>query len=208
MNHNDFITLVKHPDKVLQADLQDLKELVDRYPSFVQARLLYTKALQVSQSIHFGANLKLASLYSSNKRWLYYYIHPDRKLSAEPYRRESAGISHGDYFDMMENLEREGGDTKQSLKNLAERLKSARALVTGTSENKPVEENGNNSKNKQVAPTESENQETLAKKMIKDKKYPEAIEILRKLNLNNPKKSVYFADQIRFLEKVIENSKK
>jgi len=31
---------------------------------------------------------------------------------------------------------------------------------------------------------------------------------LRALNLNNPKKSVYFADQIRFLEKVIANSKK
>jgi len=26
--------------------------------------------------------------------------------------------------------------------------------------------------------------------------------------MNNPKKSVYFADQIRFLEKVIETSKK
>ena len=107
-----------------------------------------------------------------------------------------------------ENLEREGGDPKQSLKNLAERLKSARALVAGTTVNKPVEENGDNSKNKQVAPSEGENQEVLAKKMIKEKKYSEAIEILRKLNLNNPKKSVYFADQIRFLEKVIENSKK
>ncbi len=208
MNHNDFIKLLKHPENVSPDNLSDLKELVERYPSFVQARLLYTKALQVSQSIHFGANLKLATLYTSNKRWLYYYIHPDRKLTAEPYRRENAGTSHGDYFDMMENLEREGGDPKQSLKNLAERLKSARALVAGTTVNKPVEENGDNSKNKQVAPSEGENQEVLAKKMIKEKKYSEAIEILRKLNLNNPKKSVYFADQIRFLEKVIENSKK
>ncbi len=208
MNHNDFIALVRHPENVSPDNLSDLKELVERYPSFVQARLLYTKALQISQSIHFGANLKLASLYTSNKRWLYYYIHPDRKLSAEPYRRENAGSSHGDYFDMMENLEREGGDTKQSLKNLAERLKSARALVTGTSDNKPKDVSADISKNKHVESSENENQEVLAKKMIKDKKYSEAIAILRKLNLNNPKKSVYFADQIRFLEKVIENSKK
>jgi len=50
--------------------------------------------------------------------------------------------------------------------------------------------------------------ESNAKKLIAERKYKEAIEILRALNLNNPKKSVYFADQIRFLEKVIVNSKK
>jgi len=50
--------------------------------------------------------------------------------------------------------------------------------------------------------------ESNAKKLIIAHKYKDAIEILRALNLNNPKKSVYFADQIRFLEKVIANSKK
>jgi hypothetical protein len=50
--------------------------------------------------------------------------------------------------------------------------------------------------------------ECNAKKLIREHKYMEAIEILKLLNLNNPKKSVYFADQIRFLEKVIVNSKK
>ena len=42
---------------------------------------------------------------------------------------------------------------------------------------------------------------------IRQKKYREAIEILKQLNLINPKKSIYFADQIRFLEKIIANSK-
>ena len=46
------------------------------------------------------------------------------------------------------------------------------------------------------------------KKCIREKKYAEAIEILKKLNLINPKKSIYFADQIRFLEKALVNSKK
>ena len=53
----------------------------------------------------------------------------------------------------------------------------------------------------------SESPELIIKKMIEERKYSEAIEILRSFNLNNPKKSVYFADQIRFLEKVILNSK-
>jgi len=54
---------------------------------------------------------------------------------------------------------------------------------------------------------ELEISEESVKRLIKNRKYTEALEILKKLNLNNPKKSVYFADQIRFLEKVIENLK-
>jgi len=45
--------------------------------------------------------------------------------------------------------------------------------------------------------------ETLAKIYIKQKKYKMALEIIRKLNLLYPEKSRYFADQIRFLEKLI-----
>ena len=41
---------------------------------------------------------------------------------------------------------------------------------------------------------------TLAKIYIKQQRYEKALEIMRKVNLNNPKKSAYFADQIRFLQ--------
>lgn len=49
--------------------------------------------------------------------------------------------------------------------------------------------------------------ETLAKIYIKQKRYDKALEIIRKLYLKNPKKNTYFADQIRFLEKLIINAK-
>lgn len=45
--------------------------------------------------------------------------------------------------------------------------------------------------------------ESLAKIYIKQGRYRRAYEILSDLNLKNPEKSIYFADQLRFLRKVI-----
>jgi len=50
--------------------------------------------------------------------------------------------------------------------------------------------------------------ETLAQIYIKQHKYERALEIIKALNLNNSKKNGYFADQIRFLEKLISINKK
>ncbi len=47
--------------------------------------------------------------------------------------------------------------------------------------------------------------ETLARIYIKQRRYDKALEIIRQLSLNYPKKNVYFADQIRFLEKLVVN---
>ena len=64
-------------------------------------------------------------------------------------------------------------------------------------------------------PTERENEveseyftETLARIYIKPGIYSKALEIIQRLSLQIPKKNAYFADQIRFLEKLIVNSNK
>lgn len=49
--------------------------------------------------------------------------------------------------------------------------------------------------------------ETLAKIYIKQKKYKQALTIIKRLSLNFPKKNAYFADQIHFLEYLIINEK-
>jgi len=50
--------------------------------------------------------------------------------------------------------------------------------------------------------------ETLARIFIKQGRYSKALEIIKRLSLQYPKKNAYFADQIRFLEKLIINSNK
>lgn len=60
------------------------------------------------------------------------------------------------------------------------------------------------------APNESDDSllsESLAKIYIKQRRYSKAYEIISKLSLNFPEKSIYFADQLRFLQKLIINQR-
>lgn len=63
------------------------------------------------------------------------------------------------------------------------------------------------SENETFAPEEGCCTATLARIYIKQGKYERAMEIFTKLHLNNRKKSAYFADQIRFLQKLAINNK-
>ena len=69
-------------------------------------------------------------------------------------------------------------------------------------EKEPEEE-----ENEEILDDESYFTETLAKIYVKQQRYSKALEIIRKLNLKYPKKNAYFADQIRFLGKLIINAK-
>ena len=50
--------------------------------------------------------------------------------------------------------------------------------------------------------------ETLANIYLKQGKYEKALEILKRLYLDYPNKNRYFADQIRFLEKIVKHTKR
>ncbi len=49
--------------------------------------------------------------------------------------------------------------------------------------------------------------ETLAKIYVRQHRYEKALDIIKKLDLKYQKKNAYFADQIRFLERLIINAK-
>ncbi len=60
----------------------------------------------------------------------------------------------------------------------------------------------------QKKPKNDVNTESMARIYMKQGNYSRALEIIKQLNLENPKKNIYFADQIRFLEKLIINNNK
>ena len=219
MTNDEFLSLIRTPEKVNSGHVADLKELITYYPYFSQARILLAKAALEAKNLHATSYVDHAALYCSDRRWLYYYLYPDRKISNELFKMDRVPKYSGNYFDLINTVESDGGDSKQSLKNLAERLKAARAMVTPELVKNVNQSVAHTVKPAQVRvltpdyfPINNEEgdkiSEDYVKKLIRDKKYDEAIVILKKLNLINPKKSIYFADQIRFLEKVIVNSKK
>ncbi|MDD4198168.1 MAG: hypothetical protein PHZ12_02015 [Paludibacter sp.] len=212
--------LIADPEAVEGRQATDLKELADRYPYFYQARLLYLKSLQQSDSIHFESQVGVTALYAADKDWLYFYLYPETRLNKAPDSYQRDARFSGSYFDLLEAAESEGGDTRMSLKKIAENLKVSRAMWVH--ENKQPAEPLPELQTATISPKveipvpdyfkygqlpNDMSLEEKSKLYIKQKKYREAIEILKQLNLINPKKSIYFADQIRFLEKVMANSK-
>lgn len=228
MTKDKFISLIKHPEELTVELLPELKELAEQYPYFANIHLLLAKAMHDSNDIQSEDYIRKASVYSVDKRNLYYLLNPGVNALAQPVKTERDNRFSGNYFDMIEKVESQGGDTKQSLKSLAERLKAARQAMQ---ENQPKEISLNKTQNDDISipvepspkpiriPTPDYFQiserlpinlisEENVKKLIKERKYAEAITILNELNLINPKKSIYFADQIRFLEKILVNIKK
>lgn len=219
MTKEEFLLFVKNPNNIAPENTDNLKEIVTYYPFFAQAQIMYAKSLVVSHSTHANRHLRVATLYSSDKHWLFYYLYPERKPLGETHQHERVARYQGNYFDFLENAGSNESEINLSLKNLAERLKQARQMVLhDNEENNEKKTELNDKKIPKVEfslpdyyanePKNEEISEEQAKKLIGEKKYAEAIKILKKLNLINPKKSVYFADQIQFLEKVLANLKK
>jgi len=227
MTKEIFISLLNNPESFSPEIIAELKEITVQYPYFAQSHLLLAKAMHQTNDFKTEIFLKRAGIYAADRRNLYFMLHPEKAKTAEPLRIERGHQVSGNYFEMIEKVEAQSGDSKQSLKSLAEKLKAAREAISDKQEHrirttKPLENISTTNAIRTVRiPTpdyfqlenqrlEAENRisEDYAKKLIKEKKFDEAIAILNELNLINPKKSVYFADQIRFLEKILVNTKK
>ncbi|MBQ5817059.1 MAG: tetratricopeptide repeat protein, partial [Bacteroidaceae bacterium] len=91
----------------------------------------------------------------------------------------------------------ESGDEKFSLQLLPETAEEPIAKVAAPEHELPETE-----------PETPIFTETLANIYLKQGKYEKALEILKRLYLDYPNKNRYFADQIRFLEKIVKHTKR
>ncbi|MGQ0829735.1 MAG: hypothetical protein ACT4ON_15215 [Bacteroidota bacterium] len=82
MNRTQFISFIDSPDKLSGADAVLLSGLVDNFPYFQTAHLLYAKSLHNQRSIHYNNQLKITAAYATDRKKLHRLItkQPDSEL--------------------------------------------------------------------------------------------------------------------------------
>ena len=236
MNRTDINRYLTNPELVTNASSEELRRLVETYPYCETLHWIYLRALYVADDAMFEEELMLHGMHISNRRLFYNYLTYQDETDLNPTTVLAEGgsqispltsqIPTTDYFALEQNPEQ-----KQTLQQLAAQLKAARLARQANKQDETRDarqetrdgrwemsdlsdrsDGSDLSNNSQLLPLttqhSSEITEEYAKKLIKEQKYLEAIEILRAISLNNPKKSANFALQIKFLETIINNHNK
>lgn len=253
MKAADLYQLIEDPSLLTKETLPQLKQIVDEYPYFHIARILYLKNLAVLNDIRFAAELRKMAVYIPDRKKLFTWIEGERygmylktasgqeaetadtfslidafladresegeqqatdsallfqpsassdyiywslTKDSEPEEEASVKLQHHDLIDsFIKNDEQRapGSGLSMNLKSEGEEL--APPLMREEEQARSLED-------------DSYFTETLAHIYVKQKRYEKALQIIKNLYLNYPEKNAYFADQIRFLEKLIINSKK
>ena len=224
---------IQHPEHLDAATVQELEQLVGRHPSFQPARLLYLLGLFQLQDERFGAELRKAALFLPDRRKLFEFFDSDyfqaksKESAATP---SSAPVATNPAADRTQSLidtflnqlpespqprHNHPADASVDYMSYLIQLEDA-APVENLDKQEDDEDTLSHQDEPTAPPTPNVQQidrsdtyftETLARIYIKQGKYAKAIEIIRRISLIYPKKNRYFADQIRFLEKLIVNER-
>jgi len=285
MKTDDIRQWINDPSQLNRESMLQLKSVMEEYPCFTIARMLYLKSLLNLNDLHFSASLIKTAVSVPDRRRLYYFIEgknlPERLENPQAAPLESGGFSLIDRFlqgstpsmaPIKEEAETFSYATPEtpavSELHVAESpvekpavaespVKPEEGFVLNYAEflsmqpesepSEPVqpmngqelidqflESSANNDAKIRLKPTtdkavdeasieevaaleqmvssfnlpEDSFTDTLARIYLKQKRYDRALEIFKGLSLKYPEKNVYFADQIRFLEKLIIHIKK
>lgn len=214
---SDIEEYLTRPESADKADKAELVRLIRLYPYCEPLRWVYLRCLFATNDMAFENELQQHGVYISDRKSLYYYItySAEKEKSGNSISDEMVLTTSVNYYEMTEN-----SATQQSLQQLAERLRAARlarqaeleksettASLTGSQKKMNISTIKGGKTLTEATSGEYYSEET-AREMIEKQKYSEALEILRSINLNNPKKSVYFALQIKYVETIINNQNK
>ena len=229
---------ISHPEKLNRSTLYELRLLVAKYPTFDVARLLMLKNLYILHDVELGKEMRKAAIYLKNRWALFELMEgygdsvPDEPvatdvsvdrtmalidafletLPADKFSLEAEGAAAVDYVSAylvqdtpQESVPRLRGQNliDDFLSGDNERITldlkgDAEQATPATAAEEPAD----------TLPETSFFTETLANIYVKQGKYDKALEIIKRLCLEYPNKNRYFADQIRFLEKIIKHIKR
>jgi len=196
MQKEQVIKLLNNPALLKNETADQLKALLEEFPSFQMAWLLYVKNLKQIKSPDFENILKQVAVRVSDRKLLYKF------LNTNFHKKHAAmGVSN----DIPVNYKLESTPEDDSGNTLIDKFLSDNPglIKQGSSDGsfvssallKEVVENSTSENDEIIT-------ETLANILFQQKNYEKAQDAYRKLSLKYPEKSVYFATRIKEIEKI------
>ena len=81
MNRPDFITLVKEPSAIMKMDPSEIKNIIDQYPYFQTAHMIYSAFLSSSDDILLYDQLKTSAAHINDRSMLYWLLCGQQQVS-------------------------------------------------------------------------------------------------------------------------------
>ena len=255
MQKEELYDWMENPERLDTSTLEELRRVVEEYPCFHTARLLYTKNLNLIDNQGYEEELGKTAVLCNDRKKLFYFIYREeygkllerdksihsnradrteqllesflsslgerasgeREMMEPSIENVELNLATTDYFFYLKSL---GGETSNFDQTEEQQKLQHQDIIDAFIEKAasdilfvPKETTPSDTSQERGGREEKEEggeflTETLARIYIKQKKYEQALTIIKRLSLNFPKKSVYFAHQIRFLELLIMNAEK
>ncbi len=103
MTREQMLRYIDEPSVLNERTLGELREILDEYPYFQTAHLLYIRNLQSESNFRFSSQLKICALYSSDRTILYHLLNsgPEKKQVSDNLL-EISSVSTGRSHSMIE----------------------------------------------------------------------------------------------------------
>ena len=226
MNINQLYDYLENQALLNQATLNELKDLISRYPYFQAAHLLYLKNLFILNDDKYQSELENSSVYFFDRQALHDFIHSDIKADEKiNIQIETDKTKEADTIELNEKYLK----TFESEKKLTfqEWLNFVSANKEFISTNNKVEHNDlidrflNNLDNlEKIKPSANADTTDLTENLVQPEEleivsenlaqlydsqgyFDKALKIYEKLILKYPEKSIYFANKIEEIKKKI-----
>ena len=128
MTRDQMIRYLMDPSALSERNLGELREILEEYPYFQTAHLLYVRNLQLENNFRFASQLKTSAIYATDRTVLYHLLNPGLtksglgvdqglEVNATAVQHESAETGMTQNFD---NFNFEIGQSGYSLEQVEE----------------------------------------------------------------------------------------
>ena len=235
MTKEELKSIIEQPHTADKHHLPELLELSRQYPYSAPLQVLILLLLHKVNDLRYASELHERALVLPNLRRLYTQLNatPSTLVQSEKSKTEESSVTGFGLIDAFLEQHPEDSteieellDTPPTLPSTPEStmekpnteeiisefldLGEKAEVIEKTEEGTPTADKANSqAKGTNSQPIEAEEElftETLARMYIRQGKYQRAERILTQINLEFPQKSGYFAEQLNFLKRLIENN--